>query len=80
MDSLDVKLINSSIDGDIEGVIAAVAKGGRVKVRCPEGFTPLHLAAQNGHTDVCGLLLAYGSNVNEMLPDIKQTSLHIAAG
>ena len=49
MDSLDEKLINSSFDGDIEGVIAAVAKGGRVKVRCPEGFTPLLVAAQNGH-------------------------------
>ena len=77
---IDAKLFNSSLLGDLEGVVAALAQGGRVAMRNPEGHTPLLATAQNGHTDICGLLLAYGSNVNEMLPDIKQTSLHIAAG
>ena len=76
----DVKLFNSSLDGDIEWVIAALAQGGRVAVRSPQGLTPLLVAAQKGHTDICGLLLAHGSNVNEAVPDTKNTALHLAAG
>ena len=75
----DVKLWNCSLDGDKEGVIAALAQGGRVAVRGPQGFTPLLVAAQNGHTDICGLLLAHGSNVNETDPLAKQTALHLTA-
>ena len=75
----DAKLFNSSIIGDIEGVIAALAQGGRVAVRDRKGYTPLLTAVENGHTDMCGLLLARGSNVNEVIPDGKQTALHFAA-
>ena len=75
----DVTLYNSSLYGDIEGVIAALAQGARVAVRSPDGFTPLLVAAQSGHTDICGLLLAHGSNVNETDPSSKQTALHLAA-
>ena len=75
----DVKLFNASLRGDLEGVMAALAQGGRVVVRHPQGFTPLHAAVQNGHTDICGLLLAHGSDVNEMTPVIKSTALHFAA-
>ena len=74
----DKKLFNSSINGDFEGVVAALAQGGRVSVR-DQGFTALFVAAQNGHTDICGLLLAHGSDVNEMQPGTKMTALHIAA-
>ena len=77
--SLDKKLFNSSFDGDIVWVIAALALGGRVKMRNSGGATPLIAAAQNGHTDICGLLLAYGSNVNAAEPDTKQAALHLAA-
>ena len=77
--ALDVKLYNSSNDGDIEGVITALAQGGRVTVRSPQGWTPLLAAAREGHTDICGLLLAHGCNVNEVDPDTKHTALHMAA-
>ena len=73
--SLDAKLFNSSFNGDIEGVIAALAQGGRVTMRSSDGATPLIIAANNGHTDICGLLLAHGSNVNEMIPNTKDTLL-----
>ena len=75
----DSKLFNSSTFGDIEGLISALAQGGRVAVMDSDGFTPLIVAACHGHTDICGLLLAHGSNVNEMKPDNKVTALHYAA-
>ena len=79
--SSDEKLYNSSASGDIEGVISALAQGGRVTVRSPDGFTPLLIAALEGggHTDICGLLLAHGSNVNEADSDTKHTALFYAA-
>ena len=76
----DAKLLNSTSDGDIEGVMAALAQGGRVTVTNPHGVTPLIVAAFNGRTEICGLLLAHGSNVNEVEPDTKHTALHLAAG
>ena len=80
VNNVDVKLFNYSLRGDFEGVVDALAQGGRVAMRNPQGGTPLIAAAQNGHTDVCILLLAHGSNVNEMEPETKDTVLHNAAG
>ena len=78
--TFDAQLFDSSHDGDIEGVITALVQGGRVTVRGWRGrYTPLLIAAQKGHTDICGLLLAHGSNVNEVAPDTKHTALHLAA-
>ena len=75
---IDAKLFNSSFGGDLEGVVDALAQGGRVSVR-NTGGTPLIAAAQNGHTDICGLLLAHGSDVNEVQLETKLTALHEAA-
>ena len=75
----DVKLYHSSFHGDLEGVMAALAQGGRVAMRNSQGFTPLLAAARYGHTDICGLLLAHGSDVNEIDPVTKFTALHNAA-
>ena len=76
---MDVMLYNSSVYGDLEGVVNALAQGGRVAMRSPDGLTPFLVAAQNGHTDICGLLLAHGSDVNEMQLKSKTTALHKAA-
>ena len=54
-----MKLYNSSVDGDLEGVVDALAQGGRVSMRNPQGFTPLSAAAQKGNTGICGLLLIH---------------------
>ena len=76
-----VKLFNCSSHGDFEGLVVALAQGGRVSVRNGdfEGVTPLLAAALNGHKDICGLLLAHGSDVNEMTLETKRRSLHHAA-
>ena len=66
--TLDMNLFDSSFYGDIEGAVAALAQGGSLTVRNPQGFTPLLAAVHNGHTDICGLLLAHGSDVNEVRP------------
>ena len=79
VNTADAKLFYSSFDGDLEGVVVALAQGGRVAMKSPQGATPLLVAAQNGHSDICGLLLAHGSNVNEMDTETKSTVLHIAA-
>ena len=64
----DEKLYVSSFNGDIEGVMAALAQGGRVAMRNYKGFTPLHAAAQMGHKDICNVLLAHGSDVHDRNP------------
>ena len=77
--NIDVKLFESSVDGDLEGVVDALTQGGKVSVRNPQGFTPLSAAAKYGHTSICGLLLAHGSDVNEVRPHTRDTALHEAA-
>ena len=77
--NIDVKLFESSVDGDLEGVVDALTQGGRVSVRNPQGFTPLSAAAKYGHTSICGLLLAHGSDVNDVRPQTRDTALHEAA-
>ena len=82
MDSVSTSckdLFISSLTGDIEGVKAALVQGGRVTVRNHQGVSPLLAAAENCHTDICGLLLAHGSNVNEVRPYDKDKALHLAA-
>ena len=79
VDILGVSLLNSSLGGDMEGVMAALAQGGSVTWRNRRGFSPFLAAAQSGHTDICGLLLAHGSNVNEAGSITKGTALHEAA-
>ena len=69
------KLLNSSLNGDKEGVMAALAQGGKVAWRNHQGLTPFLAAAQNGHKDICNLLLALGSDVNETLPGSQKTAL-----
>ena len=79
VNNIDVRLFNYSLRGDLEGVVDALAQGGRVAYRSSQGVTPLLAAADKGHTDICGLLLKHGSDVNEMEPQTKTTALHQAA-
>ena len=65
----DMKLYNSSLHGDLEGVMAALTQGGCVAMRNQQGGTPLLAAAHSGHTNICGLLLENGSDVNVRIPE-----------
>ena len=79
MENADAKLFYSSLRGDPEGVLDALAQGGSVAVSDSQGFTPLIIAAQIGYRDICALLLAHGSDVNEVVLKSKTTALHQAA-
>ena len=75
----DVELLNSSRDGDIEGVIHALNNRGSKDRASNSRLTPLLAAAKNGHTDICGILLAAGgADVNEIESDTLNTALHFA--
>ena len=58
-------LVYASAKGEIDKVTILLAMGARVDVR-GQGFTPLLAAARFGHTEVCQLLLANGSDLEEM--------------
>ena len=42
-----------------------------VQAFAPDGFTPLHRAAQNGYSDICALLLNRGAQVNATTTDTR---------
>ncbi len=68
-----------AINGDVAAVAAELAQHPD-EVNLPEDheLTPLHLAAQNCHSNVVVLLLAKGAKINATADD-KATPLHLAA-
>jgi ankyrin repeat protein len=68
-----------AINGDAAGVAAELAAHPD-EVNQPEdgGLTPLHLAAENCHTNVVVLLLDKGADINILAND-RATPLHLAA-
>ena len=68
-DNLDTALVYASANGEIDKVTILLAMGARVDAR-EQGFTPILVAAQLGHKEVCELLLATGkADVKETTPD-----------
>jgi ankyrin repeat protein len=68
-----------AINGDANGVTTELAKSPD-DLNLPEdgGLTPLHLAAENCHSNVVALLLAKGAKLNIRASD-DETPLHLAA-
>jgi ankyrin repeat protein len=48
------------------------------RTMCRKGYTPLHAAAQEGHLDICELIVKYASDKNPIKND-RITPLHIAS-
>lgn len=57
---------------------AALDGGADVNARDDQGATPLHFAADRGHADIAGVLIAAGADVNAADED-GATPLHYAA-
>ena len=68
-----------AVDGDAAGMSAELTKHPE-ELNLPEddGLTPLHLAAENCHTNVVVLLLEKGAKIGVQAKD-NETPLHLAA-
>jgi ankyrin repeat protein len=64
-----------SKDTSLDKIVIGTSDPARISF---DGFTPLHLAAENGNRDMVELLLAGGSEINAA-SDRGQTALHVAA-
>jgi hypothetical protein len=64
--------------GTVDGLEAALRRGGSVSSRDETGMTPLHWAAHGGHGDVAQALLQRGSDLSATNRD-GWTPLHFAA-
>ena len=73
-------LLKAAQEGSISKCRHLLEAGGDVGERDKSSFTPLLLAAQEGHPGVCELLLGRGRvDIEETTPDDKNTALKIAA-
>jgi len=61
------KLVQASVDGNIEAVKQLIGKGADVNAKLGEGATALMSASCNGHIDVVRLLIDKGADVNAEL-------------
>lgn len=59
-----IALFTACRDGKIEEVSLLLDRAGTTEYRSPEGWTPLIVAAFNGHSSLCLALLARGADVN----------------
>jgi len=78
----DQVLMAAVVANDLDGVKAALAGGAGVNERAPitgtfnNGHTPLHVAAREGKTEIVGVLLAAGADVNAVEPTFMAVPLH----
>uniref|UniRef100_A0A8C3JC83 Ankyrin repeat domain 27 n=1 Tax=Calidris pygmaea TaxID=425635 RepID=A0A8C3JC83_9CHAR len=72
------KLLRAVADGDLEMKFARISANGLgVNVSNQDGFTPLHVAALHGHSELVSLLLKHGASISAK--DAKQAvPLHLA--
>jgi ankyrin repeat protein len=75
---LGEELLETAEEGDVQEVRSLIEEGADVNARDEDDFTPLHVAAEYGHTDVAALLIEWGADVNAQ-DDMGWTPLHKAA-
>ena len=74
----DISIHDAVSLGDVEAIKQHLADGADVNVKDKVGWTPLHLAAFNGHKEIVELLIANGADVNAKSDDVGRTPLDLA--
>ena len=68
------------VEGDLEGVRGLLARDSFLVTARMQGFTPLILAAQEGHEHIVRELLLHGARLDDRSPDGFSALLHAAQG
>ena len=71
----DISIYEAVRDGKIKDVKKYLAAGGNVNAKNNLGDSPLHTAANYGHTEIANLLIAAGADVNAK-DDLGDYPLH----
>ena len=69
----------AAIDNDATKIRKLYSKGTDINIVDSSGYTALHYASRNGHTELVNLLISYGACVNCVTKAGKDTPLHRAA-
>lgn len=76
----DRPLIEAAKRGDVEAVRSLLDGGADPNAAQGDGLTALHLAAQEGHIEIVGLLIGAGAEVEAKTRIGDYTPLHLASG
>lgn len=78
LDELDFErgIWTAAIDNDTSRIENLLRKGVNVNVEDKSGYTALHYASRNGHTEACKFLISKGANVNALTRAGKVSPLH----
>ena len=71
----DISINQAIFDGNIEAVKQHLAAGTDVNAKDDNGWTPLHLAAENGRKEIAELLISKSADVNAKDKYFRKTSL-----
>ena len=69
----------AAFQGKVDFVRLLLVRGAKLDVPVPDGYTALLAAARRGHTEICRLLVEFGSDVNQQHSVTKDSALSYAA-
>ena len=74
-----IALRDAASEGKTDMVRNLLSRGARDDIPVRNGYSPLLIAARNGHAEVCKVLVERGSDINQQHPLTKDSALSYAA-